>query len=117
VGGSESPRLECWKSTYRNAVLGGTEGNDSLGYDFVVMRERDKLYFEVNATSGDALELELGETQVALASKLNRMLFIPHALDSSQRSIHMLPNPLSAKGTRFHCSLGRSLRYQFSLVR
>ena len=22
---------ECWKSTYRNAVFGGQEGNDSLG--------------------------------------------------------------------------------------
>jgi hypothetical protein len=112
---------ECWKSTYRNVVLGGAEGNDSLGCDFVVMGKSGPLYFEVKATSGDTLELELGETEVALASKVARtnhyrIIFIRHALDSSQRSIHMLPNPLSTRGTSLYRTIGRGLRYEFSLA-
>jgi hypothetical protein len=113
---------ECWKSTYRNAVFGGQEGNDSLGYDFVIMGKRGELYFEVKATSGDALELELGESEVAWASKWARtdryrILFIRNALDSSRRSIHMLPNPLSGKGKGRYRTVGRGLRYEFSLGR
>ena len=112
---------ECWKSTYRNVVLGGTEGDDSLGYDFIVKRRPGELFYEVKATSGDTLELELTENEVALASRLARtnryrILFVRNVLDSSRRTIHMLPNPLSVRGARLFRSLGRGLRYQFSLA-
>ena len=106
---------------FLNVVLGGTEGSDFLGYDFIVKRSSDELFYEVKATSGDTLELELGETEVALASRLARtnryrILFVRNVLDSSRRTIHMLPNPLSPRGSRLFRSLGRGLRYQFSLA-
>ena len=112
---------ECWRSTYRNVVLGGTEGDDSLGYDCIVKRRSGELFYEVKATSGDTLELELTENEVALASRLARtnryrILFARNVLDSSRRTIHMLPNPLSPRGARFFRALGRGLRYQFSLA-
>lgn len=42
---------DCWKSIYRNHVLGGTLGNDGLGFDFEVPVGRTSYFFEVKATT------------------------------------------------------------------
>src|SRR5262249_35814705 len=98
---------DCWRSTYRNYVLGGSEGDDTLGYDFEVGRSGRRLYFEVKASLGEAAEIELGASEVAMAQRVARhdqyrILLVRNALDSDRRTIHVLPNPHSPRGVGFY---------------
>jgi hypothetical protein len=116
-GDSVTP--DSWKSSYRVTEHGGA-GDDSLGYDFLVVLPRTSLCFEVKSTSGDLGEIELGETEIREARRharndRYRILFIQHALDAERRRLHVLPNPFAAAGQhRFHL-VGTGLRYRFTL--
>lgn len=73
----------CWVSRMRDLHLGGNLGNDSLGYDFFIKLGKITRYFEVKATTGEACEIELGETEIREAQKyaadnnhIFRILFI-----------------------------------------
>jgi hypothetical protein len=112
---------DCWRSTYRNYVLGGSAGDDGLGYDFEVRGSGRRLYFEVKASTGDAVEIELGASEVAMAQRVAshdqyRILLVRNALDSTRRRIHILPNPHSERGVRFYRQVGSALRYRFQLA-
>lgn len=111
---------DSWKSRYRNYVLGGTAGSDSLGYDFEVIRKHDTLMFEVKASSSERAEIELGETEVERAQQNHRnnryrIIYIANVLDQ-ERYIRVLPNPLSDKGRVFFRLAGTGLRYQFKIT-
>lgn len=110
-----------WKSSYRNYVLGGTAGSDSLGYDFEVIRKRDMLMFEVKASSSERAEIELGETEVERAQQNHRnnryrIIYIANVLDPRRRYIRVLPNPFSDRGHRLFRLAGTGLRYQFKIT-
>jgi hypothetical protein len=112
---------DSWKSSYRNYVLGGTAGSDSLGYDFEVIRKHTTLMFEVKASSSERAEIELGETEVNRA-QLNhrnnryRILYIANVLDPKRRYIRVLPNPFSDRGRGLFRLAGTGLRYQFKIT-
>ncbi len=111
---------DSWKSAYRDFVLGGSLGDDSLGFDFEVPVGRTSYLFEVKATSGDERQIELGESEV-LAARANartdryRLLYIPNALEPTQRTIHVLPNPFAQRGRDLYLLEGSGLRYRFKL--
>jgi hypothetical protein len=68
---------------------------------------------------GDALEIELGTSEVAFAGRhvrndRYRIIFVRNALDSSRRTINMLPNPLSFP-QNFR-TIGHGMRYEFRLT-
>jgi hypothetical protein len=111
---------ESWKSGYRDSVLGGSLGDDSLGYDFEVPTGRTSYFFEVKATTGDHMQIELGESEVA-AAQANargdryRIIYIPHVLEPEGTRIYVLPNPLSARGRDVYRVVGSGLRYRFRL--
>jgi len=112
---------DSWKSTYRDIVLGGQLGDDSLGYDFEVALKTTTYLFEVKATSGERLEIELGESEVLAARKYSqsdryRIIFIPNALVPNLRSLHVLPNPFGRLGREFYRIVGSGLRYTFLLT-
>ena len=118
----DSASDECWKSPYRNRIFGGTPGNDSLGYDFEVMRRTHRLLFEVKASPGEAMEIELSESEVECArrhasdrSHRYRILYVPNALDPDLRRIHVLPNPFSQRGRDVFRLRGAGLRYRFKI--
>jgi hypothetical protein len=111
---------DSWKSTYRDFILGGSQGDDSLGYDFEVPVGRTSYFFEVKATIGESPEIELGESQVVTArnqrrSERYRILFVPHVLDAERRTVHVLPNPFSDRGQESYRLMGSGLRYWFLL--
>ncbi len=63
---------ECWCSTYRDHFLGGSAGNDNLGYDFRIHSSRGEIFFEVKASSGDVSEVELGSSEVARRTEMRK---------------------------------------------
>ena len=112
---------ESWRSGYRNQVLGGTEGDDTLGYDIVVDTDKNRLMFEVKATTGDLAEFVLTEVEIVRAQNLKRreryhILFVSHVLERDLRRIQLLPNPLDPRYGRFYRTIGEGLRYRFNLA-
>jgi hypothetical protein len=111
----------CWKSRYRDIVVGGTLGDDGCGYDFEVLRKKRTLLFEVKATSSDETVIELGSSEVYAARRATQrrryyILFVRNVLDAAERRIHLLPNPFSERGSKFFRTVGTGLRYEFHLV-
>lgn len=111
---------ECWKSAYRDSVLGGARGDDSLGYDFEVPTGRTSYFFEVKATTGEQTQIELGESEIAAAQRhargeRYRILYIQNVLEPEHVRIHVLPNPFSARGRDVYRVVGSGLRYAFGL--
>lgn len=109
-----------WRSGYRNLLLGGDEGDDSLGYDFEVVSRRHRLFFEVKATTGDTCEFELTESEIRAAQGPRRgdryhVLFVTKVLSSDERALHLLPNPLGTEGVGRYRTVGSGLRLRFSL--
>ena len=111
----------CWKSTYANRYLARDDGNDGLGYDFVVEAARP-IYFEVKASVDDVTEFALGETEVRMAQKCQaerrakyRILWIPHVMSSDRRRVLPLPNPFSRRGAERFRVLGAGMRFGFRL--
>jgi hypothetical protein len=111
---------DSWKSRYRDFVLGGSLGNDSLGFDFEVPVGRTSYLFEVKATVGEEMQIELGESEVLAARQhartdRYRILYIPFALDAASRAIYVLPNPFAERGRDLYQLEGSGLRYRFQL--
>ena len=116
----------CWKSSYRCHVY-GSEGDDSLGYDFEVRSGRTVWFFEVKATSASEIgprhTVELGSTEIARAEQCKaeqrfhyRILQIVNALHPEPARLLVLPNPRSREGRVFYAeqtSVG--VRLQFRL--
>lgn len=118
----EGVTRESWKSTYSGWVYRDARGDDSLGYDFEVLRQRGSLFFEAKATSGERLEFELAESEVGAAQRYTernryRIIFVRNALDSEKRSVHLLPNPFSPAGREFYHLVGSGLKYRFEFER
>lgn len=113
--------LDAWKSGYRNQVLGDADGDDTLGYDIVVDTDKQRIMFEVKATSDDTTEFHLTNAEIMRARNLKRheryqILFVTHALDSNLRRIHLLPNPLQPRNARFYRTVGDGIRYRFDIT-
>jgi len=107
-----------WKSTNAGIYLKNGVGDDSLGYDFEVLTEASKYFFEVKASpSAEKLEFEMGETEVKKAQSVAdayRILYIRDAL-SATRSILQLRNPFSTKGRSAVRMVGTGIRFRFRL--
>lgn len=114
-------RPEAWVSTNRSFRFSGNPGDDNLGYDFKVPLKKLTLFFEVKASTGSNLEIELGESEIRCAQENAtirepfRILFIPNALSSVHRKIYVLPNPFGPKGRDFFQVVGSGLKYRFDI--
>ena len=111
-----------WRSHYRRHVINdGDIGNDDLGFDIEVLRERrGPLMFEVKATTTDDMAFDLSEREIAVAQAnaghdRYRILFVGRVNDSENRSVFVLPNPLSAEGRGRYRIVGRGIRYELEL--
>ena len=110
-------------STNRRVRFPGDRGDDGLGYDFRVPLRSITLFFEVKASKGSSMEIDLGESQIRFAQKNTqqkdpfRILYIPDVLDSSRRRVYILPNPFGEKGRDFFRVVGSGLRFRFQLAK
>jgi hypothetical protein len=114
------PPEDTWVSGYRTEMLADGKGSDSLGYDFIVKTAKRTWLFEVKATTEEAPEFALGESEVRRARDLSSdeeyiIAFVTHVLSPEKRRIHPLPNPLGPGGLQYYRVAGRALRLQFEL--
>jgi hypothetical protein len=113
------PPETTWKSGYRRTRF-PDDGDDGLGYDFLVNTPGKRILIEVKATTDTAFQIALGESEVcraqALADDEEYLIgFVTDALDPARRRLHILPNPLATGGFQFYRVAGRSMRLQFRL--
>ncbi|WP_157096482.1 ATP-binding protein [Methylosinus sp. R-45379] len=111
----------CWVSSNRAAFCTGPAGDDSFGYDFRVVTERNEWLYEVKSAvdSGGEFELTARELEVAGSASLERkrryrILYVPFVFDPAQWRVLPLSNP-AAPNTRerFRVLRGGSVRYRF----
>ena len=110
-----------WRSRSRRfAYVDGDPGDDSLGYDFEVLRAKGKpLLFEVKSTTTDTMAFEMSDNEIGVAqsnanSDRYRILFVGRVNDSAERWIAVLPNPASDEGRGRYRLVGRGIRYEFA---
>ncbi|MFI6758848.1 protein NO VEIN domain-containing protein [Micromonospora sp. NPDC050417] len=116
------PPETTWRSAYRRTRF-PEDGDDRLGYDFLVTTPDKRLLIEVKATTDAVPEIALGESEVRRAQALAEdeeylIAFVvhAHALDPARRRLHILPNPLAAGGFEYYRVAGSSMRIQFQLT-
>lgn len=108
-----------WRSGYRDKVLGGSEGNDKLGYDFEVITRANTFLFEVKSSVDDAPDFELAESEVN-AARLHigrdayRIIYVRNVLEMDRTSILLLPNPFTRRGQETYRITGSGLHYRFA---
>jgi hypothetical protein len=108
---------DSWVSANRVLGVGGHEGNDFLGYDFEVIRRSQTLLFEVKATPGDAYEFDFGESELHAAKQARRgayrIIFLRCVLDSTERELLVLPNPLETGAGDLFAQVNEGVRLRF----
>ena len=113
----------CWVSGYRDIMLATKNGDDSLGYDFVVRSKQATYYYEVKASSGNPCRFELGPTELVAAQRYSadtknkyRILYISNATDPGRVQPLLIDNPFSSRGRKKLRIVGRgSVTYAFEL--
>ncbi|GAA1928577.1 sacsin N-terminal ATP-binding-like domain-containing protein [Nocardioides marmoribigeumensis] len=113
-------REETWCSGYRNDILGGLLGDDSLGYDFSVPMGEVTYLIEVKASTGDDTIFSLPEVEITRALDLApheqyTILFVANVLTDELRTFMWLPNPLGSQARLFRRE-GRQMKFRFDLA-
>ena len=108
-----------WRSGYRDKVLGGSEGNDRLGYDIEVLTASNSYFFEVKGAAEDSTEFELTPSEIDAARRNTsrdkyRIIYVRHVCEPSETSVLLLPNPFAQRGSEVYRYKGSGLHYWFS---
>ncbi len=112
---------DCWVSSNRAAFCTGSEGDDSLGYDFRVETTRHEYLYEVKSAldEGGEFELTARELEIAGSASLERkrrfrILYVPFVFEPLRWRVLPLSNPVSADTrNRFKVVRSGSVRYRF----
>lgn len=108
---------DSWVSGNRQRRLGGPEGDDHLGYDFRVMHAGQVLFFEVKATTSDAFEFDIGESEVRAARAARKgtykIIFIRSILDSASQELLLLSNPFEPSSAGQFRQINQGMRLRF----
>lgn len=112
---------ECWKSDNRKYVFVGMSGNDNLGYDFEIRKNKKKFQIEVKTTIGDTLQFEMGSSETRQAiedakkgSVIYRILFITQVFNNPK--LYWLPNPFSKEGNGLYSIRDAGARISFRTI-
>ena len=111
-----------WISENRTKFFGGSEGDDSAGYDFLVQTPTVDWMFEVKSTMEDGCEFELTSNELRVASSASRtgrrryrILYVPHVFSPENWCVFELPNPMDMETQAQFSVVGRgSLRLRFA---
>jgi len=112
---------DCWVSSNRVSFCTGSEGDDSLGFDFRVETARHEYLYEVKSAldEGGEFELTAKELEIAGSASLERkrrfrILYVPFVFEPSRWRVLPLSNPVSADTrNRFKVVRSGSVRYRF----
>lgn len=115
----EEANEESWVSGNRAVLLGG-EGDDSLGYDFIVHQRSQSVRFEVKATAGEDTAFTLTENEMRVAQSattrmLYRIIFIRNVLTPGEQRLDILPNPVGPEGSERYRMTGQGVTFAFVL--
>ncbi|CUJ83467.1 hypothetical protein RUE5091_00113 [Ruegeria denitrificans] len=110
-----------WVSENRMNFFGGSEGDDSAGYDFLVQTPKIDWMFEVKSTLEDGCEFELTSNELRVASSASRtgrrryrILYVPYVFSPEKWCVLELPNPMDKETQAQFSVAGRgSLRLRF----
>lgn len=114
----------CWVSENRSYFCSdGEMGDDSLGYDFRVVTQRNEWLYEVKSAldEGGEFELTARELEVAGSAAMDRkrryrILYVPFVFDPSRWRVLSLRNPVGEKTRdRFRVIRTGSVRYGFDV--
>ena len=105
----------------RALVLGGDEGDDSAGYDFLVKTPQADWLYEVKSSLEDTGEFELTANELRVASSASkdgrrryRILYVPHVFSPEKWFVLELPNPMGERTRNQFETVGRgALRLKF----
>ena len=112
---------DCWVSSNRASFCTGSEGDDSLGYDFRVDTTRHEYLYEVKSALDEGGEFELTARELEIAGSASferkrrfRILYVPFVFEPSRWRVLPLSNPVSADTrNRFKVVRSGSVRYRF----
>lgn len=112
---------DCWMSSNRASFCTGSEGDDSLGYDFRVETARHEYLYEVKSAldEGGEFELTARELEIAGSASLERkrrfrILYVPFVFEPTRWRVLPMSNPVSADArNRFKVVRSGSVRYRF----
>lgn len=112
---------ESWVSQNRAKFFGGSEGDDSAGYDFLVRTPTAEWMFEVKSTLEDGCEFELTSNEIQVASSVThagvrryRILYVPYVFSPEKWCVFELPNPMDSRTQAMFSIVGRgSVRMRF----
>lgn len=118
---SDTVDEDCWISENRTQFFGGSEGDDSAGYDFLVRTPSADWMFEVKSTLEDGCEFELTSNELRVASSASRtgrrryrILYVPYVFSPEKWCVFELPNPMDKETQAQFSVVGRgSLRLRF----
>ena len=111
----------AWQSTNGTQIT-GRNGDDGLGYDFIVSYNNQKWQIEVKASLSDPQSFSMGETEVRAARDAARnrsgvqyrIAYVSNLSDTNATDIEMLPNPMTEEGGRVFQLRGQGIRYGFN---
>jgi len=111
----------CWVSENRAHFFGGDEGDDRVGYDFLVKTSQADWMYEVKSTLEDSSEFELTANELRVASGASkdgrrryRILYVPYVFSPDKWCVLELPNPMGEATRNRFTMVGRgSVRLRF----
>ena len=112
---------DCWISENRAQFLGGSPGDDSAGYDFLVKTPQADWLYEVKSSLEDSGEFELTANELRVAGGASkdgrrryRILYVPYVFSPDKWYVLELPNPMGEKTRTQFQTIGRgSVRMRF----
>lgn len=103
----------CWVSENRSLLEIDWEGDDTLGYDFLVRTSDVEWRYEVKSNLNDEFEFEFSQNEMRVAADCSsdrtrryRILYVPFVFDPVKWRVMELPNPLTADGVRLFRQIG-----------
>ena len=111
----------CWISKNRMHFLGGDEGDDAAGYDFLVKTPQAEWLYEVKSSLEDSGEFELTANELRVAGGASkdgrrryRILYVPYVFSPDKWYVLELPNPMGEQTRNQFKTVGRgSVRLRF----
>jgi hypothetical protein len=110
-----------YKWVNRASFCTGSEGDDSLGYDFRVVTTLHEYLYKVKSALDEGGEFELTARELEIAGRASlkrkrcfRILYVPFVFELARWRVLPLSNPVSADTrNRFRVVRSGSVRYRF----
>lgn len=118
---AEYTNEDCWISGNRVQFLGGGEGDDTAGYDFLVKTPQADWLYEVKSSLEDSSEFELTANELRVAGGASkdgrrryRILYVPYVFSPDKWYVLELQNPMGERTRSQFQTIGRgSVRMRF----